>query len=206
MGITSYDDEPGEPELDEGAEEDIDGDNTDEDVQDPLMGDKQKLNVQCFVFKYSISLLGFSIFKFMMFPSCLIRSENKLLLCTFVQLCVCNQNCIPPQTEADKDLEPLVVLNRLAKANVGFKAQIDKLQQERDEFQCDTSFKTPQTDCCKSWDGVACGPHGRVVNVSRSDFFTTEEYDLVDTTMLIRSKLDNVLSLNNSQINGNENT
>ncbi|GJV15403.1 RNA-directed DNA polymerase, eukaryota [Tanacetum coccineum] len=42
---------------------------------------------------------------------------------------------------------------------------------------------TPQTDCCKSWDGVACGPHGRVVNVSRSGFFTTEEYDIVDTTM-----------------------
>nr|GFB92531.1 probable leucine-rich repeat receptor-like protein kinase At1g35710 [Tanacetum cinerariifolium] len=42
---------------------------------------------------------------------------------------------------------------------------------------------TPQTDCCKSWDGVACGPHGRVVNISRSGFFTTKEYDIVDTTM-----------------------
>ncbi|PWA71139.1 leucine-rich repeat protein [Artemisia annua] len=42
---------------------------------------------------------------------------------------------------------------------------------------------TPQTDCCKSWDGIACGSHGRVVNVSRSGVFFNEDDDYVDTTM-----------------------
>nr|GFB22886.1 DNA-directed RNA polymerases II, IV and V subunit 6A-like [Tanacetum cinerariifolium] len=41
MDAGGYDDEPVEPELDEGAEEDIDGDNKDEDVPDPLMGDNE---------------------------------------------------------------------------------------------------------------------------------------------------------------------
>ncbi|PWA88429.1 DNA-directed RNA polymerases II, IV and V subunit 6A [Artemisia annua] len=39
MDAGGYDDEPVEPELDEGAEEEIDGDAKDEDVPDPLMGD-----------------------------------------------------------------------------------------------------------------------------------------------------------------------
>ncbi|KAK1436435.1 hypothetical protein QVD17_02215 [Tagetes erecta] len=41
MDVGGYEDEPIEPELDEGAEEDIDGDNKEEDVPDPLLGDNE---------------------------------------------------------------------------------------------------------------------------------------------------------------------
>ncbi|KVH98719.1 DNA-directed RNA polymerases II and V subunit 6B-like [Cynara cardunculus var. scolymus] len=41
MDAGGYDDEPVEPELDEGAEEDIDADNKEEDVPDPLVGDNE---------------------------------------------------------------------------------------------------------------------------------------------------------------------
>ncbi|KAI3679126.1 hypothetical protein L6452_38435 [Arctium lappa] len=41
MDTGGYDDEPVEPELDEGAEEEIDGDNKEEDVPDPLLGDNE---------------------------------------------------------------------------------------------------------------------------------------------------------------------
>ncbi|CAH1443105.1 DNA-directed RNA polymerases II and V subunit 6B [Lactuca sativa] len=41
MDAGGYDDEPAEPELDEGAEEEIDGDKVEEDVPDPLLGDNE---------------------------------------------------------------------------------------------------------------------------------------------------------------------
>ncbi|KAI3513528.1 hypothetical protein L1887_20864 [Cichorium endivia] len=41
MDAGGYDDEPNEPELEEGAEEEIDGDKPDEDVPDPLLGDNE---------------------------------------------------------------------------------------------------------------------------------------------------------------------
>ncbi|XP_076891212.1 DNA-directed RNA polymerases II and V subunit 6B-like [Bidens hawaiensis] len=41
MDVGGYEDEPAEPELDEGAEEEIDGDNKDEDIPDPLLGDNE---------------------------------------------------------------------------------------------------------------------------------------------------------------------
>ncbi|GJZ01753.1 cytochrome P450 CYP749A22-like protein [Tanacetum coccineum] len=41
-----------------------------------------------------------------------------------------------------------------AKANVGFKAQVDKLQQERDEFQRDTTFKVGSS-CDSGMYGIA---------------------------------------------------
>ncbi|XP_071716797.1 DNA-directed RNA polymerases II and V subunit 6B-like [Rutidosis leptorrhynchoides] len=45
MDTGGYDDEPVEPELDEGAEEEIDGDKQDEeDVPDPLLGDNEDRN------------------------------------------------------------------------------------------------------------------------------------------------------------------
>ncbi|KAM0057362.1 putative DNA-directed RNA polymerase [Helianthus anomalus] len=36
-----YEDEPMEPEADEGAEEDVDGENKDDDAPDPLLGDDE---------------------------------------------------------------------------------------------------------------------------------------------------------------------
>ncbi|XP_071737816.1 DNA-directed RNA polymerases II, IV and V subunit 6A-like isoform X2 [Rutidosis leptorrhynchoides] len=46
METGGYDDEPVEPELDEGAEEEIDGDKQEEeDVPDPLLGDNNEYEV-----------------------------------------------------------------------------------------------------------------------------------------------------------------
>ncbi|KAL4559164.1 hypothetical protein LXL04_031298 [Taraxacum kok-saghyz] len=42
MDAGGYDDEPAEPDLEEGAEEEIDGDKPDEDVPDALLGDDDK--------------------------------------------------------------------------------------------------------------------------------------------------------------------
>ncbi|KAI3733130.1 hypothetical protein L1987_64348 [Smallanthus sonchifolius] len=41
MDVGGYEDEPVEPELDEGAEEEIDGENKEEDAPDPLLGDNE---------------------------------------------------------------------------------------------------------------------------------------------------------------------
>ncbi|KAI7753252.1 hypothetical protein M8C21_006780 [Ambrosia artemisiifolia] len=41
-----YDDEPMEPEADEGAEEDVDGENKDDDAPDPLLGDDEEKEEQ----------------------------------------------------------------------------------------------------------------------------------------------------------------
>ncbi|KAK9053773.1 hypothetical protein SSX86_024847 [Deinandra increscens subsp. villosa] len=41
MDVGGYEDEPVEPELDEGAEEEVDGDNKEEDIPDPLLGDNE---------------------------------------------------------------------------------------------------------------------------------------------------------------------
>ncbi|KAI3820084.1 hypothetical protein L1987_13940 [Smallanthus sonchifolius] len=41
MDVGGYEDEPVEPELDEGAEEEIDGDNKEEDAPDPLLGENE---------------------------------------------------------------------------------------------------------------------------------------------------------------------
>ncbi|KAL4569006.1 hypothetical protein LXL04_024632 [Taraxacum kok-saghyz] len=40
----------------------------------------------------------------------------------------------------------------------------------------------PQTDCCRSWDGIACDSAGRVINVSRSGLISGKD-SMVDTSM-----------------------
>ncbi|KAF5762379.1 putative leucine-rich repeat-containing, plant-type, leucine-rich repeat domain superfamily [Helianthus annuus] len=41
---------------------------------------------------------------------------------------------------------------------------------------------TPQTDCCKSWNGIACNSAGRVINLTRSGLVSGDDF-ILDTSM-----------------------
>ncbi|PWA82837.1 GYF-like protein [Artemisia annua] len=63
---------------------------------------------------------------------------------------------------------------------------------------------TPQTDCCKTWDGIACGSHGRVVNVTRPGNFVNKDDDYVYATIsgTISPFLSNLTFLQLLDLNG----
>ncbi|MCD9637983.1 hypothetical protein HAX54_021588, partial [Datura stramonium] len=41
---------------------------------------------------------------------------------------------------------------------------------------------TLTTDCCKTWEGIACDPNGRVVNVSRPGLASGDDF-IIDTSI-----------------------